>query len=362
MSGMAVLRALLIICVFATASVSCAAESSKASYAGRASFQTIPDATACPPGQIAPLLVAAIPILVEQGLDFLQKMAAANAAAYETSVSATMADDFLINCHTPAEPNMKTRLAGLRFGYGAVSGTAVGGLEAKYVALGFTEKPKFYMEGGFVFSGNNRYMRFVPTVLEFNAPMAAKGTDKDLLVTLSFSFPSAWSPSGKSAGNNLTGSGQPPTDGPHALASSTSATNKDSKKDASPNTDKSDNSANSGKSDKGASPEGANPTSGGSTQSVVLPLFEHMVQGRAINLNTVTSGWIAVPAENPATVVLSGKTTLPVSVTVVAKETDAGNGAAIWLAVSGAISSNSSAIGSAISGALGGAKSSGTQK
>jgi hypothetical protein len=49
-------------------------------------------------------------------------------------------------------------------------------------------------------------------------------------------------------------------------------------------------------------------------------------------------------------------------VNVVVKETDAGNGAAVWLAVSGAISSNSSAIGSAISGALGGSKSSGAQK
>lgn len=348
----------------------CASEgkAGEASYAGRAAFTEVTVADACKPAAVAPILVALLPVLVNQGLSFLQKMAADKAASYEASVSASTANIFWVNCGTTPTPDLQPRVSGVRFGYGPVSGTASADIAVRYKTLGFTGKPKLYVEGRFDYveakapgaAAANKtnvatsYARFVPTTLEYNETLAKSGTQKDVLVTLSFNFPSAYqAATAKQSGTTSSESGTTPVaDATNSSGATSGNKNGDAAKGGG---DAAKGGAkpvpkNPSKSSSTSSSTSTTATVSGTTQTVVLPVFENMVHGRAITLDTVTTGWFALPQEQPGLTIDHGQVTLPVNLSIVVKETDAGHGAAIWLAVSDAISSNSSSIASAILG------------
>jgi hypothetical protein len=350
-------------------------------YSGRAIFQSKSDAAACKGGQALPLLAALLPIVVNQGLSFIQKLIAEKAASYEATVTATSADTFIVNCGPPESPNLQPRLSGINFGYGPVSGTAPQDLDSRFKALGFTGKPKLYVEGHFQFVESAatktkdadkqavamRYARFIPTTLEYNSVLAKSGADKDLLVALTFNFPSAYQESNAKQTTTTSSKTSPSSAAKPKTVSKASADAKQSVESG----NKSPAQADGGKgkdpttgdttsgtlSDSASTASSIQPTISGSTQTVVLPLFEHMAAGTRITLDTLTTGWFLLPQEQPGITIENKDVTLPVNLNVIVKETEAGHGADVWLAVSDSLASNSSSIASAI---LGKSSSSGT--
>jgi hypothetical protein len=327
-------------CITAVTSSAFAKDSNAAppdTYAARAAFEIMPTAAACPPGQFAPIIAAVLPELIKQGFSFLQKLASDRAAEYDATAAATTADEVLINCGTLKEPNLRLRLAGLRFGYGVVSGPVVAGLSPDYQSLGFTKTPSVYMSGKF--EGNSRQIRFVPATFVFNNKIAKRGDVKDLLVTLSFNFP--------------TGSSAAMSNKTSTSASSTknaAATDAKLAKPAKPAGTPESAAAGASDSESKATETEQAPASRGSTQSVQLPVFERISGGSQINTTSMTTGWIIVPRDSPDVKTDTHDSTMPVTLNVILKETDQGNGSKLWLEIADAISSSESSIESALLG------------
>ncbi len=250
---------------------------------------------------------------MNQGLSFVQKLIAEKAASYEATVTATSADAFIVNCGPSETPNLQPRLAGINFGYGPVSGSAAQDLDARYKVLGFTGKPKLYVEGHFEFvesaatkakDANKqavaiRYARFIPTTLEYNSVLAKSGEDKDLLVALTFNFPSAYEENNAKQTTTTSSKTAPSTAAKPNSAAKKSVDTKnaagDGNKQAEEDGSKAGNPATAdttsgAKSESTSTAFSTQPTVSGSTQTVVLPLFEHMSAGTKITLDTLTTG------------------------------------------------------------------------
>lgn len=121
----------------------------------------------------------------------------------------------------------------------------------------------------------SKYFRLIPTKLEFNKPVSAYGKQKDLLLTVSFKFPAAYDVEGKTPG---------------------------------------------------------------ATVSTTLPLYENLIAPVAIQGGSSSSaGWVLVPGTTPGRTLAGAQHVDPVNITIIAKETEKGKGAAILLKVQQAI-------------------------
>lgn len=336
-----------------------AAETSQPS---QARVSLIPTDSACPAGKIAPLLIALAPVLIKSGLGFLKDLAADKAASYEATTSGSTSELFVSNCVAvegapvagsgPPPVRRLVRFKSLTFGYGPIRTSKSPTLsdDKRYQTLGFTGKPKFYFEAEIEQQGP--YIRLLPKSLEFNENLARSGNDKDLLVTLSFNFPTA----------NLVALGSS-TDQrmPNAADTEAGASDKKPKKlenAANPAGHKAPNPsgkapATSPLADGGAAAkENAAPktSAAGSTQTIVLPVFEHVAKGTILDLSGTAAGWIVLPDENPELKksLSDGDASLPVTVTVTVKTTDGGHGSEAWLRVSQDIADNTESIASAL--------------
>ena len=150
--------------------------------------------------------------------------------------------------------------------------------------LGFTGTPNMHLTANVKSFG--QLIRVEPTSFSFNEPTTDAGKKKDVVISLVFRFP-------------LTGV------------------------------------------------QGAGANSDELTRIVVLPVFAGVKPGDTISeISGVSSEWIPVPI--PKVAVDAGDHTVPFTVTVTAKETDAGLGEALWLRLSKVIGDSKSGLKSAL--------------
>ncbi len=218
-------------------------------------------------GFLAPIAT----FFVEEGVGILKGLLEKRAQEYGASYAATAADQLVKQCGTPSSPSFLTRIKGIDFAYGELSGDYVTNPNVE-----LTANIESFMEG------NQSVFRIVPTKINFDRPVAKRGSEKDVVVSYTFDFPTAYNGKGKASGLKL---------------------------------------------------------------STVLPAFEGLEKGDGpIDIAGVSSDWFPVPQVSPNSKVVNNELALPFSVLISVTETDKGLGPKIFLELAKQINENKSKI------------------
>jgi len=253
----------------------------------------------CTDEAVGAIALALLPAVLNQGLSYIQDLLKSAAEKYSAQYTASQSTIFYTHCQGKLIPRIK----GFMFGYGPVGGAPkTPDLNPKYSQLGFIDEPDVYLEVDLTYGSEDAgkgltaaYFRMIPRTLEFKQPVAAHGTEKDVLFTVSFTFPTAYN-----------GEGKPP----------------------------------------------------GASTAAVLPLYENVVAPYSTaGGETSASGWALIPGTPPGRTLAGGQKVSPVNIVVTANETDKGKGAAILLKVGQAIADSGKSLETALTNKSEGANS-----
>lgn len=240
----------------------------------------------CPEGQrglFLTLAAAVLPKLLDQGFLLIDAHLKKIAAEYTTTYGAQAADVFYLQCkNEEGEPYLIPRFSNVEFGYGPVSGSGKPEDE-RFAKMGFTGRPSVYVNLEIIHMGDlsGRVIHLEVNDFVFNNPVAKRGNNKDLVLSLAFSFPTAVSSRGGTKGV---------------------------------------------------------------TSNTVLPPIENLSPGIAISTNSISSDWIVMPEIEASELQQPNTGVLPFSVQITASETDRGSGSALWLHLAKAVSDSKSAL------------------
>lgn len=196
---------------------------------------------------------------VDEGLGLLTSFFERRAAEFSATYSATTSDFFLKQCGTPQSPGYRSRLNGIAFRHGPLDETdsTNDNVNVEMSVEQFTE-------------GKNTVFRVIPTEINFNKAVAKRGNEKDLLITITFEFPTAYNGTNKASGNSLT---------------------------------------------------------------TVLPVIEGVTEGSRIQVQGIASKWLTIPRLDPNNPIVNGEQALPFSLLITVTETDLGIGQKLFLEV-----------------------------